>query len=245
MTWKCPSPARLMQTVDATWPAAQYLQSGPFTLRRGDDGGKRVSSASLEGGSANTQQISVAESAMRDLGQPPLFMVRDGQQEFDKSLEALGYRSFDFVTLFASPTDALAGYDPHGMVAISAPEPMPIMAEIWLDGGIDEGRLNVMRRATGLKSCILGRHKDSPEAAAFVAIDGDIAMLHALEIRPASRRQGLAIQIMGAAAAWAQENGTQTFALAVVSQNTPACNLYRRLGMIEAGSYHYRIKENP
>jgi len=68
-------------------------------------------------------------------------------------------------------------------------------------------------------------------------------MMHALEILPDMRRKGLALQMMGAMAAWALRTGAATFCLAVLSENAAACGLYQKLGMVKVGQYHYRKKE--
>ncbi|HRO11657.1 GNAT family N-acetyltransferase, partial [Amaricoccus sp.] len=80
-----------------------------------------------------------------------------------------------------------------------------------------------------------------PAGAAFVALAGPVAMMHALEVSPAARRRGLGARMTHAAADWARRQGAGTFALAVTRANTPARTLYAGLGMAEAGAYHYRI----
>jgi ribosomal protein S18 acetylase RimI-like enzyme len=47
--------------------------------------------------------------------------------------------------------------------------------------------------------------------------------------------------LLEAAARFAAAHGADTLALAVAEANAPARALYRRLGMTEAGGYHYRI----
>ncbi|MBT8460030.1 MAG: GNAT family N-acetyltransferase, partial [Boseongicola sp.] len=76
--------------------------------------------------------------------------------------------------------------------------------------------------------------------AAFIAISGDIAMLHALEVSPVARKRGIGTKIMQAAANWALENGAFWLSLMVTRANVPANSLYRGLGMKEVGQYHYR-----
>ncbi|MER2510561.1 MAG: GNAT family N-acetyltransferase [Amaricoccus sp.] len=44
-----------------------------------------------------------------------------------------------------------------------------------------------------------------------------------------------------AACRWAATEGAATLALAVGRANLPAVTLYQRLGMAEAGAYHYRV----
>ena len=66
-------------------------------------------------------------------------------------------------------------------------------------------------------------------------------MLHALEVAPVARRQGLGAQMTPGAAAWARTHGAATLALAVTRGNAAALGLYRRLGLAEADWYHYRV----
>jgi ribosomal protein S18 acetylase RimI-like enzyme len=145
--------------------------------------------------------------------------------------------------LFAGPSAKLAEYDPLGFAVIDSAEPMAIMSEIWEACGIGKGRRDVMRRANGAKACFLGRMDDQPAGVTYVGCDDDLAMLHALEILPQMRRKGLALQMMGAVGAWAARNGADTFTLVVLTDNDAACGLYRKLGMVEVGKYHYRIKD--
>jgi GNAT superfamily N-acetyltransferase len=74
-----------------------------------------------------------------------------------------------------------------------------------------------------------------------VSSDGDIAMLHAIEVSPRHRRQGVARAIIARAAAWAAGQGCGWLGLAVTTANEPARALYTALGMAEVGTYHYRI----
>ena len=42
-------PPELFEALAATWPAAETIRLGPFTLRRGAGGGNRTSAATLDG----------------------------------------------------------------------------------------------------------------------------------------------------------------------------------------------------
>nr|WP_230383175.1 GNAT family N-acetyltransferase [Paracoccus shanxieyensis] len=96
-----------------------------------------------------------------------------------------------------------------------------------------------MDHVQGPKTALLGRLDDRAAAAGFVAIQGPVAMIHALEVLSAFRRRGLAGWMMRAAAQWAQQAGASTLALAVSRSNTPAMALYRSLGFAEVGGYGY------
>ena len=243
MTWTPPTSHRLYDVNDATWPPVDMHGVGPFAIRRGGGGGQRVSSTSLWQEHFSEADIDAAEQAMEAMGQPRLFMIRDNDQILDKSLEARGYFVKDPVTLFAGPSARLVKHDPKGLVAIDASEPMAVMAEIWETGGIGAGRLDVMRRANGPKTCFLGRTDDQPAGVAYVGCHNDISMMHALEILPDMRRKGLALQMMGAMGAWSLRNGADTFSLVVLTENDAACGLYEKLGMVKIGQYHYRKKD--
>jgi GNAT superfamily N-acetyltransferase len=119
---------------------------------------------------------------------------------------------------------------------------MAITREVWADAGIGAARLAVMDRVQGHKTAILGRAPggDRVCGAGFVAVHGGMAVLHALEVTPAFRRQGSAQNMIRAAAHWAQELGADSFALAVTTANAPARRLYEGLGMPVIGGYHYR-----
>jgi GNAT superfamily N-acetyltransferase len=111
---------------------------------------------------------------------------------------------------------------------------------LWADGGIGAGRLAVMDRVCRPKTALLARSGDRPGAVAFVAVDGDIAMLHALEVSPAARRRGIGRRVMEAAASWAVANGANWLSVMVTKANLPANALYQSLCMQEVTTYHYR-----
>ena len=99
-----------------------------------------------------------------------------------------------------------------------------------------------MHRAVGPKTAILARANDRASGVAFVAMSGKTAMLHALEVLPDCRRQGLGRHLLIASARWAQAQGAQTLSLGVTRANTGANALYISLGMDVVGRYHYRVR---
>jgi len=100
----------------------------------------------------------------------------------------------------------------------------------------------VMDRAATPKTSIFGRISDKPAGSAFIGIHGDIAMLHALEVARAFRRQGLAAVMMRKAADWAVNQGAAWLSVLVTQQNDGAQRLYASLGLKAVGHYHYREK---
>ena len=228
--------ADLLAAVDATWPAhATQLVDG-WTIRDGRDGGQRVSAASGSG------DIAVAEQAMLDLGQDKLFMIQGEQAELDSELADRGYVVKDPVDLLVCDAATLAdGFRPK-LDAIFAQFPMPILAEIWAEGGIGPARLDVMRRANCDKTFVMGRIDARASAAAFVGASNGICMAHAVEVLARERRRGVAERMMRAAAWWGLRHGAETFCVLTTQANDGAQALYRKMGMETAAQYHYRIK---
>lgn len=228
----------LTAVMEATWPAAGREACGPFLLRDGQGGGKRVSAATAEGPWTEADLVR-AEAAM---GENCLFLIRAGDEQLDAALQARGYGLVDPVVAYVAPVVDLAGEGPRHMTAFPHWPPMQIARLLWADAGIGPARLAVMDRVKGAKCVILGRTSDRASGVAFVACHGRHAMLHALEVIPGLRRQGSAQNMLRAAAGWAGDQGADTLSLVVTAANAPARALYARMGMVETGRYHYRQK---
>lgn len=231
----------LFDICEATWPAASYMQVGPWLVRDGQGAGKRVSSVTAEG-DWTPDDIKLAEQACRDLGQDLLFQIRPKDAVLDTVLAERGYDIIDPVDFLSAPVDKLTA-DLHRLDSIPSWPPLAVQAEIWAEGGIGPARLAVMDRAKGPKTTLLGRHDDHPVATAFVAIHDGTAMLHALEVSPEARRKGIGRTMMHGAANWAARNGARDLAVLVVKANEAAQTLYAALGMTPVSDYHYRIKK--
>ena len=237
-----PTVQTLYDVIDGTWPAAEYVDHGPFTLRRGDHGGQRVSAATARQ-PVTADELAAAEDAMRALNrgdQPPLFMIRAGQADLDAQLEARAYPIVDPVNLYVAPVETMTTEPVPPVTAIPVWEPLSIMRDMWATGGIGPGRIAVMERARGPKTAIVARWNDHPGGCAFVAIHDGIAMLHALEILPHQRQQGLGKWMMRRAAFWARDHGASHLSVVVTQANTGGNALYTSLGMTLVGQYHYR-----
>ncbi|QYZ69397.1 GNAT family N-acetyltransferase [Neotabrizicola shimadae] len=230
------TPEVLARVMEETWPPAARGRLGPFTLRDGAGGGKRVSAASVEGDFTAAEIEAVEAEGVR------LFVVREGQAALDAALAARGYAVVDPVVAFAAPAALLAEPAPEPLAAFPHWPPLAIAREIWAEEGIGPARVAVMERARGPKTVVMARTKDHPVGVAFVAVSGGIAMLHALEVRTAARRQGSANNILRVAARWALDQGASTLSLVVTEANAPARALYASLGMQVVGQYHYRQK---
>lgn len=226
----------LFDTLAATWPPARSWRMGPFTLRDGAGGGQRVSAATCDG-PWTPPDLEAAERAMP----APLFQVRGDQPELDAALEARGYAIKDPTILMQAPTAAIAA-QPRPVSLLHCWPPLAIQRQMWAAGGIGPSRIAVMARARDVPQSFIARHRNRAAGVAFLAIHEGTAMIHALEIEPEFRRQGVARWMMTGMAYWAQGQGAQTLSLAVTQANAPARALYTSLGMTDAGRYHYRAR---
>jgi len=208
-----PDLTQLYAAIGTTWPAAEVLQVGPVKIRRGLNGGSRVSAATTNG-ALTPQALKSAEDAMRSLGQVPRFMIRDGEAALDAQLAAAGYIQHDVTQIYVCEIDLLTHKRPPPVSTFVVWPPLSVQHEIWEAGGIGPDRLAIMDRAPMPKTTVLGRIDDAPGGTLYMACAGDIAMVHAVEVHPNHRRKGLAKHMMTAAAA--------------------------SLQMDVVGSYHYR-----
>ena len=234
-----PTAQQLYEVCDHTWPAAEYLPLDCWQLRRGVGGGKRVSAATAMA-TAEPSDIGVAAGMMHAMGQHPLFMITERHGYLDAWLAEQGYLKIDPVIMYALPIAKLTDVPIPPVTAFEIWEPLAIMREIWMQGGIGPARLNVMARAK-TKTAILSRWNEKPAGVAFAALHDGVCMVHAVEVLPHQRRQGVAQWMMRKAAFWAQARGARYISVLCVEENEKANALYRGLGFAEAGRYHYRI----
>ncbi len=233
--------ADLMDVITATWPPAGMTRQGPFLMCQSAGGGSRVRAARLAdaGIPLTAGIIDAAADWMRDRGQPVRFMVGEGQAALDTALAGAGYVIRDPTLILGCAAASIAAAPPPVTVFETWP-PLAIQAEIWAEGGIGPDRQAVMARAAPPKISLFGRIADRPAGTAFLACHGDIAMLHALEVTAAARRQGLARHMVRAAADWATRSGARQLVVLVTEANAPARALYASLGLQPVGRYHYR-----
>lgn len=235
-----PSRDAFFAALEGTWPAARTVDLAGWRIREGRAGGSRVSAATAVQGAPDIQSMEAAQAAF---GQPPLVMIRPGEQDLDARLAAAGYGLRDPVHILAAPTAPLAVAPPPVTAFHVAWPPAEIQREIWQEGGIGPGRWAVMERVAGPRVALLGRSDDRAAGTGFAALHGDIAMVHALEVARPFRRRGVARHLMQAAALWAQARGAGWVSVLVTKDNAPAIALYESLGFLAMEEYHYRQKQ--
>lgn len=228
----------LTEALEATWPAAEYRDAGGFRVGRGMGGGKRLSSARALG-DWSADGIDAAAAVHREWDQPALFRVESGETALGAALAARGYAPRAQALMLQAPVDSLLDRPIPPITAIPAWPPLAVQRDIWTSGDVGEARIAAMERVTDPKQAILARVNDRAIGAGFMAVHGDIAMLHALFIAPTARRHGAADWITRRAAFLAAEEGARLLTLAVAADNAPALTLYRKLGFTEVGASDY------
>ncbi len=236
-----PGVQHLYSVIEGTWPPASQTRDGPWIIRDGQGGGQRVSAATAVG-RVTLDDLPAAEAAMRALGQPQLFQIRDGDAEVDTMLEAAGYPIVDPVNIYVAPLSELTTELPPRVTTFTIWEPLSIMRDIWAEGGIGPARVDVMARARGPKTGLFGRSNNRPAAAGFVAIHDRIAMVHALEVLERHRRESMGRNLMRQAAFWAADHGATHMSVICTQANGAANALYSSMGYTLVGQYHYRRK---
>ena len=235
-----PDEFRLLAALEATWPPAAVDESAAplWRLRDGAGAGKRVDSARALDPAA---RIAPAAAAMRAAGRRPLVQVSSDQSALDAALAAEGWEVVDPTLLMVAPVAALAAHEaPKGVKSVLVRTRLVLLDEIWEAGGIGPARRALMHRCALPKATIMTRTDDVVGGLSFVAVDGDVAMIHAVEVRPEVRRRGVARAGLAAAARFAAEAGADWLALAVTEANAGARALYDGAGMETVGRYHYR-----
>lgn len=109
----------------------------------------------------------------------------------------------------------------------------------------------VERRLAATPLAVATLHEDGDRAVAEVAddagvrigrgaavLDGDWLAIHDLAVDPEHRRRGLARALLAELVSWSAERGARTVWLHVELANTPARELYERIGFIE----HHRCR---
>jgi len=233
-----PEDRELALAFETTWPAAESADTGALRSGRGLGAGGRVSSSIALSPDWSAADLSAAEAQHRAWGQRPMFRLPDSDERLGRALAGLGYRPEAPTAVMVADCAALA-VAPPALGTFAVWPPMAIQRDLWSAGNINPARQAVMDRVTGPRISLLGRLDDRAAGAAFVAVEGRVAMIHAIEVVPQFRRRGLARWMLGAAALWAGQQGADRLGLAVSRANIGARALYDCMGFAEVGGYSY------
>lgn len=232
----------LEDAFEASWPAAEYIDTGAVRTGRGLGGGMRVSSARIIRPDWTKEDIEHAIYIHRKWSQPPVFRLTDEDDKLARLLTARGWSSHKLTWIMTTSIDPLINSLIPLAMCFTIWPPLGIQRSIWIKQGIGPKRQAVMSRADTPKTTILGRVDDHAAGVCFVAVSDDIAAIHAVEVLPDCRRKGLATAMLYEAAVWAGKQGAKKLLIAVTAKNIKAVSLYRKLGFKKTTSYCYFIR---
>lgn len=234
-----PSVADLERSAYATWSPDERIDIGGWTVMSNGGWTRRVNSAGAVGAPETSLAVRDAiASWLAERGSP--FVVRVtplldpgvvdeivaswGLEREDETLvmtASVLARADAAAVELVDPADRAFTDDLHRLTGRG-----PSAVDPWL-------RIlrRMGKRATGL--WIPGR------ACGVVAIEGGLAPVYSVAVDPGHRRQGLATQIMAAAAAWSGDWGASTQFLQVLGTSAAALALYEGLGFEVCYRYHY------
>ena len=233
----------------ATWPAAEYVLAGGLVVGRGAGGGGRVSAARrLEDATAQLPgslgaDVEAAEARHRAWDQPALFAVEREDAALAHALRRRGYHETEPTLILSSPVAPLCEAEIPPVTAMALWPPLAIQRELWTACGVGPERQAVMERVQIPKAAIIGRIDDRAAAACFVAVQGEVAMMHALAVLPQWRGRGLGAWMVRRAAQFAHAQGGTQLGLSVTEDNAGARAFYARLGFSGIGGYSYWRRE--
>ncbi|MGA0615636.1 GNAT family N-acetyltransferase [Paracoccus sp. KR1-242] len=233
---------QLSLAFETTWPAAEIVDTGAIRSGRGLGAGGRVSSSIALSPDWTEADLSAAEALHRDWQQRPMFRLPDSDRRLGEALAARGYRAESPTAIMTANCAALVAEIPALTIFPIWP-PLAIQRELWAAGNIGPARQAVMERVAEPKISILGRLDDRAAGSAFVAVEGPVAMVHAIEVAPQFRRRGVGAFLVRAAAEWAARQGAPRLGLAVSRSNAGARALYDRMGFSEIAGYSYWARD--
>lgn len=240
---------RFEEISNNAWPALQTFWYDGWSLRLAKGVTKRSNSVSLLYPSTldPAEKIGWCETLYLQHSVTPCFKITgiSDPPGLDVLLEKHGYYRhsvISFQTLDISTLHAKSG--PDVMICLNLSEP-------WLERFVtmnrfDPGRIPVYQ---AIMEQIM-----TPSCFASVIMDGQILAvglgvlerkylgIFDLVVDPAFRRQGLALRIMQTILAWGKSQGASVAYLQVLTDNSPALQLYDRMGFKEAYRYWYRMK---
>lgn len=234
--------ADIARAFETTWPAAEYHDDGAFRTGRGLGGGGRISSTRALSSDWRADDISAVEAVHEGWGQRPMFRVPDTDAALSDALVQRGYLAGSPTAIMAIECAALAEPVPP-LTMFDIWPPLAIQREIWAAGNISPPRQAAMDRVAVRRTAILGRVQDRAAGSGFIAVDGPVGMIHAIEVAPEFRRRGIAGLIMRFGAQWAASQGATRLALAVTRTNSGARAAYDGMGFAEMGGYSYWTRD--
>jgi len=214
------------------WAGIETRELGDWVLRSAPAVEARRANSVLAMGEPDrpwAEAVAAVLAFYRERQQPALACV-EAESAVERALAAEGWsphRPGTSNTLFQIASLATARRALRGRLAPDLPG---LDAEPSLETDVEPAEQG--RRAT---------LRIGDRARAQGAIEADWLGIHALEVEPAHRRQGLALALLDGLLEWGAEQGATTAYLQVYGDNQPALALYGSLGFRTHHAYGYLL----
>ncbi|WP_255205163.1 N-acetyltransferase [Actinomadura sp. BRA 177] len=228
------------ELVAEAWPAPFTQDIGGWLLRHADGVTKRANSVLPMGDPGDVDlALERAERFYTELGLPTVFSM-DAQarpEGLDGLLEASGYELVD--PTIAMVADLAGPYARDGVEVAQAPSKEWL--DLWwsVDGRYDHQLPMAEKILTGVPA---GYASLDGVAVGRGVPQGEWLGIYAMAVAPEARRRGLGRRVLRALLAWGRDQGCERAYLVVVERNASARALYGAEGFVQAGGYHYRVK---
>ncbi|MGI5420830.1 GNAT family N-acetyltransferase [Actinomadura luteofluorescens] len=235
-----PLDRRLDELVAEAWPAPSAQDIGGWVLRHADGVTKRANSVLPVDDPGDVDlAIEEAERFYTALGLPTVFMM-DAQARPEGLDGILAGRGYELVEPTIAMTSDLSGPGERERVDVMD-APSREWLDLWwsVDGRYDHQLPMAEKILTGVSAgyaCVDGL------AVGRGVPQGEWLGVYAMAVAPDARRRGLGRRVLRGLLGWGRERGCERAYLVVVERNAPARALYESEGFVQAGAYHYRVR---
>jgi GNAT superfamily N-acetyltransferase len=239
--------ARIEAAAVRAWPALETADIGGWLWRFSDGGFQRANSVSALAfhGDDVEAVIEEAERRYRARQAPIQFQVTDvsAPPHLDARLAARGYREHDPCVTLARPV-APDAVEPACVTLAADPtaEWFALYTSV-ITADRRSAAPRILEKVPHPRAFALTYRAERPISTALGVADGDLCAIECVASADDARRQGGAAQALAAVESWAGRIGCRWLYLQTGLTNTPAITLYRQLGFVEVGRYHYRLRD--
>lgn len=233
--------AQLLERSARATPAEFEHHEHGAVLRHTSDDAHWWAGASLLHGDDVEAMVEAAESFAADRGAAAQVHVCPGcPPGLDSTLAARGYRRHtDVVVMTATPADVLeAEQAAAARLGTITSEPV-VLRQRAVSSWFDEQTLAMLSRVDALSAYAAAVDGGSVVSVGRAVVDDGWAGVFSMRTRQRARRRGYARAVLARLADWAGEHASGLY-LQVRLVDEPALQLYRGMGFVERGRYHYR-----
>jgi ribosomal protein S18 acetylase RimI-like enzyme len=241
-----------------SWPAKDYFFLNGWILRFNDGVTSRANSVIPLNYNGNRKMINndidIVEKAYLRYKLPPIFTMHDYYKPcwLHKELEERGYQPFSYTctmgaflhSLVFNTTNEKFSYHFYA----ERTRDFSIFLAKYSKRSIEEQKIlkDLTSRIIIPRKCFIVAKHQEKVIGTLMGVLNPYGYLYLADIvvDPEYRREGIANSMINMAInKWTFQNGVNIIWLQVEVDNTPAINLYRKIGMKKIYNYHYLKKE--